>query len=240
MSSVVADRLPGFRRRFRITPEAGSVQAEVEDDFHRMSVTVHHDGGVATSVDPVLTRAPWTTCPGAVEQLKQSFTGAALDRFAVNGDKSENCTHLFDLAQLAAAHAYDAAPTVYDIFVTDPVDGKRHAELVRNGAVQLRWIESGFRLMDPPELAGMSLDKMRPWIESLDTAQQEAARLLRWGTMLANGRTIPMEKQSDASRMPSNCYTFQPLRKMDAKRIGKIRDFSDGKTQPLDELEAVS
>jgi hypothetical protein len=53
--------------------------------------------------------------------------------------------------------------------------------------------------------------------------------------MIANGRTIPLEKQSDARRMPvGNCYTFQPHLVTEAKRIGEIRDFSNGTTQPLD------
>jgi hypothetical protein len=99
----------------------------------------------------------------------------------------------------------------------------------------LAWLESGFRLLEPGELAGLRLDKMRPWIDTLGPAQQEAARLLRWGNMIANGRIIPLDEQSDASRMPANCYTFQPLRAVHARRVGAIRDFSTGRAQPLDD-----
>ncbi len=234
------DSLPGFRRRFRIMPTARSVRSEVEDDYHCMGVAVHHDGRIATAIEPIMIRAPWTTCPGAVEQLKQSFTGVALKEFVQCGEKSANCTHLYDLALLAAAHAGDREPLVYDILVSDPIDGKRRAELRRNGATVLRWVEASFRIVEPPELAGLSLHKMRPWIDSLDAVQQEAARLLRWGNILANGRTIPMEKQSDARRLPvGSCYTFQPQRMIEAKRIGTIRDFSDGTAQPLEKHEAA-
>jgi hypothetical protein len=234
------DSLPGFRRRFRITPVPGRVHSEVEDDYHCMGLTVHHDGRTATAIEPVMLRAPWTTCPGAVEQLKQTFTGVALGEFVQRGEKTANCTHLYDLALLAAAHAFDDEPLVYDILVSDPVDGKRRAELRRNGARMLGWVEAGFRIVEPPELAGLSLDKMRPWIDSLDPLRQEAARLLRWGNTLANGRTIPMEKQSDARRIPvGGCYTFQPHRVIEAKRIGTIRDFSDGTMQPLEKHEAA-
>jgi hypothetical protein len=228
------DSLPGFRRRFRITPQPGRVCSEVEDDYHCMSVTVHHDGGVATAIEPLMIRAPWTTCPGAVEQLKQTFAGAALEGFAVRGDKLANCTHLYDLALLAAAHAFDDAALVYDILVSDPIDGQRRAELRRNGATVLGWTESGFRITEPAELAGCALDKMRPWIDSLDAPRQEAARLLRWGNILANGRAIPLAQQSDASRMPPNCYTFQPQRAVAARRVGVIRDFSREAAQPLE------
>jgi hypothetical protein len=227
------DELPGFRRRFRITPAAGRICAEVEDDFHHMSVTVHHDGKRATAIEPKQPRAPWTTCPGAIEQLKESFTGIELAAFAAHGDKQANCTHLFDLALLAAAHAFEADPLVYDILVSDPVDGKRRAEIRRNGVSTLGWTEAGMQLVEPAGFAGFTLVKMRPLIDSLEPAQQEAARLLRWGNMIANGRTIPLERQSDATKMPPNCYTFQPHRAIVAKRIGTIIDFSGGGVEPL-------
>src|SRR3546814_19860546 len=79
----------------------------------------------------------------------------------------------------------------------------------------------------------MTLDKLRPWIKAQDAPTQEAARLLRWANMIANGRLIPIEKQSDATRMPSTCYSFQPERKTIAKRVGVIRDFRKEQTQPL-------
>jgi hypothetical protein len=234
MSAPALHELPGFRRRFRVTPAARSVRSEVEDDFHHMSVTVHHDGALATSLQPVIFRAPWTTCPGAVVELERTFTGIVLKDFVARGEKRANCTHLHDLALLAAAHAMDPGPTQFDILVSDPIEGKRRAEVRRDGVTLLSWLESSFRLIEPSELAGVTLDKMRPWIETLDPARQEAARLLRWGNMIANGRIIPLEKQSDASRMPANCYTFQPLRAVQAKRVGAIRDFSTGSAQPLD------
>lgn len=231
---LALDSLPGFRRRFRVTPAPGQVCSEVEDDYHCMRVTIHHDGGVATSIEPLMIRAPWTTCPGAVEQLRQTFTGAALEAFTARGDKPSNCTHLYDLALLAAAHAGDDAALVYDILVSDPVDGQRRAELRRDGEPVLGWSEAGLCITEPAELAGLTLDKMRPWIDSLDPPRQEQARLLRWGNFLANGRSIPLEKQSDASRMPANCYTFQPQRAVVARRVGEIRDFSREAAQPLE------
>lgn len=233
MNPTAIDELPGFRRRFRITPSAGQVSCELEDDFHCMAVVVHHDGEIATAVEPQMIRVPWTTCPGAVEQLRSTFTGVALAAFAERGEKTANCTHLFDLALLAAAHAFDTETLVFDILVADPQDGQRRVELRRDGQTLLGWTEAGFRIVEPAELAGMSIDKLRPWIESLDPQRQEAARLLRWGNMLANGRIIPLERQSDATRMPPNCYSFQPQRAAVAKRIGVIRDFSRGEGEPL-------
>lgn len=232
MTSI--DQLAGFRRRFRVTTGPGWVRSEVEDDYHCMTVTLRHAGGIVTAVEPVQQRAPWTTCPGAVEQLRQTFTGVALRDFVARGEKPANCTHLHDLALLAAAHAGDREPLVYDILVSDPVDGRRRVELRRDGIATLGWTEQDHCIVEPAELAGLKLDQLKPWIDSLDPALQEAARVLRWGAILAHGRTIPMERQSDASRMPPNCYTFQPQRVGQARRVGEIRDFSLGTAQPLD------
>ena len=228
------DQLPGFRRCFRITPLRGAVRSELEDDFHSMSVTVHHSDGVATCVEAAMHRAPWTTCPGAVEQVRQTFTGVRLNAFAERGEKRTNCTHLHDLATLGAAHALDTDALQYDILVSDPIEGRREAELRRNGVCVMRWTLEGFKLLAPPEVAGMTLDKLNPWIAALAPREQEEARVFRWGTMIANGRTIPIEQQSDATRMPvGNCYTFQPERRTRAKRVGEIRDFSRGTARPL-------
>jgi hypothetical protein len=232
-----ADHAPGFRRRIRISPVPGCVLSEVEDDYHCMNVSIHHDNVVAHTVKAVLTRAPWSTCPGAVDKCEQTFQGVALQDFPARGEKASNCTHLFDLALLAAAHALDDAPLVYDVFVSDPIDSRRCAEIFRNGELVLGWSDANYRIIEPAELAGMKLNDMRAWMDSLDPAQQEAARILRWVSMIAHGRTIPMDRQSDASRMPPSCYTFQPERAAVATRIGKIMDFSDGTVQPLDDGE---
>ncbi len=233
--TVALEALPGFRRRFRVTPGKGRVQTEVEDDYHCMSVIVHHDGAVATAIEPDMRRAPWSTCPGAIEQLKATFTGVALKDFSIRGEKKINCTHLYDLAILASEHAFDTTPTVYDILVSDPVEGERLAELRKDGETLLGWSEAKFQLVAPAEVAGLSLMNMRTWIDTLDPIRRKAAKLLQWGNMIANGRSIPLEQQSDATRMPPNCYTFQPERAVVARRVGAIRDFSADTRQPLEE-----
>lgn len=236
LASVDIAGLPGFRRRFVLLPAADRVTAAVEDDYHCMAVTLHHDGTIVTGVDAVMERAPWTTCPGAPAVLAATFAGVALGAVAARGEKQANCTHLHDLAVLAAAHAGDPEPSRYDILVTDPLDGLIAAEIRRDGARALYLEHRDDIVILPAEIAGTSLFKLRGWIESLDGAAREAARLLQWGAILAHGRVIPMERQSDASRMPPNCYTFQPDRKLLAKRIGTIIDFSRVQIEPLDHL----
>ena len=134
-------------------------------------------------------------------QLQRTFTGVALAEFAARGEKRENCTHLHDLAILAAAHAFDGEPLVYDILVSDPIDGRRRAELRRNGAAVLAWSDEKNCIVEPAELAGVTLDKLRPWIESLPAEQREVARLLQWGAIIANGRSRSVGQQSDASEL---------------------------------------
>jgi hypothetical protein len=232
---TVLDQLPGFRRRFRITPMAMSVHGAVEDDYHCMAVTIHHDGKTATAIEPIMERAPWTICPGAIATLQATFTGVALADFAARGEKRENCTHLHDLAVLAAAHAADQSPLVYDILVSDPIEGRRRVELRRNGSAVLGWVDAHHVIIEPAELAGVRVDKLRPWIETLDAPGQEAARLLQWGAILAHGRSRPLQDQSDARSIGADrCYTFQSRRVASAQRIGVIRDFSIGTSQPLE------
>lgn len=229
--------MPGFRRRLIVSPHADRVTAAVEDDYHCMAVTLRHDGEAVTAVDAIMDRAPWTTCPGAPLTLKATFEGVALTEVAARGEKQANCTHLHDLAVLAAAHAHGAGPTTYDILVCDPVDGRVVAEIRRDGVAVHRIEHRDDIVTSPAEIAGVSLFKLRGWIDSLNGLDREAARLLQWGAILAHGRMIPMERQSDASRMPPNCYTFQPDNKVLARRVGEVVDFTRVSAQPLDHLE---
>ncbi len=238
-SAVPVEDLPGFRRRFRITPTEGSVCCQLEDDYHCMSVVVRHDGTMAEAIIAQMHRAPWTTCPEAEQQLQETFAGVALADFPARGEKTANCTHLYDLALLAAVHANDPGPLVYDILVSDPVDGLRHAVLRRNGETVLEWSESGMRIARPEELAGRKLLELNSWIQSLEPPLQEAARLLRWGNIMANGRSIPLAQQSDATRMPPSCYTFQPERARHTRRVGEVRDFSRRGIEPLADVVLI-
>jgi len=227
------DMQPGYRRRIRIEPGAGHVRALLEDDFHSMAVTLHIAEGIVTAVEPEVERAPWTTCPGAEAQLRQTFTGLPLAEVTARRDKKSNCTHLHDIAVLAAAHASDEANTSYDFFASDPVDGVRILELLRGGELLLRWREHNGVLEHPTDLAGRTLPTLRDWIAGLPVTEQEPARLLQWASMVAHGRLIPMDQQSTASALPANCYTLQPERAAVALRVGRVFDFSDGSRVPL-------
>ncbi|HEX7858007.1 MAG TPA: hypothetical protein VF503_30365 [Sphingobium sp.] len=233
------DDLPGYRRRFLVTPAADRVTAALEDDYHCMAVTLVHDGQSVTAVEPVMERAPWTTCPGAPLKLVDTFTGVALADVAARGEKQANCTHLHDLTLLAAAHWQDTEPTRYDIVVSDHENGRNAAEIHRNGTLVHHWeMAGGFEMIVPEAVAGQNLMKLRGWIETLEPLEKEAAKLLQWGSIVAHGRARPLDQQSDASKMPPSCYTFQPEMAANAKRVGLIIDFSlDEEREPLEQFD---
>ena len=229
----------GFRRRWHITPTDGHISAAVEDDYHCMAVTLDHDGATITTVTAEMDRWPWLTCPGATAVVRDTFTGVALSLAAKRGEKKANCTHLYDLALLAANHALDGVPTRYDVYVADPVDGRIEAAIERDGTQILHWSLVDDVVVAPAEITGTSLFALKGWIATLMPDVQEAARLLQWASIIAHGRQIPMERQSDATKMPPNCYSFQPERAPKAARVGRIYDFSDGPAVPLDHFDGA-
>src|SRR3954453_19153948 len=106
------------------TIDASTGRGDMEDDFHRFGIPLHHDGELVTEVVGEGTRYPWTTCPGAVEPLR-ALSGAPLTtRLSALGEYAparQNCTHLFDLTGLAVAHAArgNATTRVYDVAIPD-------------------------------------------------------------------------------------------------------------------------
>jgi hypothetical protein len=236
-----SDRRPGFRRRILVLVRSGAVAAMLEDDIHCLAVTLRHAAGRVTAIEPQFVRAPWDTCPGAMAKLQETFVGRPLAEVTARLDKKANCTHLHDMAVLAAAHAGTPGEVQYDILATDPVAGARSLELWRDGALQLAWAEHDGILVAPDPVAGRTLMTLRDWIAGLPPGEREAARLLQWASLVAHGRTMPLEAQSDASALPPNCYSFQPERAARAVRNGLRRDFSDGSEVPLAGLrEAVA
>jgi acyl-coenzyme A synthetase/AMP-(fatty) acid ligase len=219
------DELPGYRRRIVIAADADQVRCDLEDDFHCMSVTLRHRDGVATEVTGKMERVTWSVCPGAQGQIKETFEGVALSAFSTRGARKTNCTHLHDMAMLAAAHPDAREPLVYDILVSDPIGGEVRSEFRRNGAPVLAWTIRDGVFAEPAALAGRSVGELQPWIDGLTTSEQEMAKLLRWGTALSAGR-VHLKDQSDPSRYPPNCYAFQPERARLAKGVVQIKDFS--------------
>lgn len=238
---MLTDGYSGYRRRILIEPQPGCVTAELEDDYHRMVVTLEHADGVATRVSSQMKRGPWTTCPGAMAKLRDTFTGVALASFPQRGERRENCTHLHDLALFAAGHADEAAPIAYEVLVTDEKDGERIARLWRDGSLVLDWALSNDLFTVPHELTGKGLSELGDWVAEADRDTAEAIRILRWAAMLAHGRKVDMPAHMPATAFPLGaCYTFQPDRARGSTRVpGADIDFSKPGAAPMADRESA-
>ena len=171
-------------------------------------------------------RAPWDSCPGARAVVIDSFSGLPLTRALAPQAKRANCTHLYDLAALAGAHALDTAALTYDLAVSDPVAGEVASQLARNGEVLFDWRLRDRVLMAPEPLSGVPLAGLRDWIAGLAPDMAEAARALQWASMIAIGRSMTRERRGQTDNKPPNCYSFQPERLIHATLNGEQLDFS--------------
>ena len=140
------------------------------------------------------------------------------------------------LAVLAAAHAKDGGPLEYRIRVSDPSGGLRVLELDSSSGAHLHWEERDGLLTLPEGAAGLPLMALRDWIVTLPEEGREPARILQWASLVAHGRTMPIEEQSDATALPPSCFTFQPEQAALAERVGERLDFSAGGREPLADL----
>ncbi|MBV1688748.1 hypothetical protein KRR38_13965 [Novosphingobium sp. G106] len=129
---------PGLWRRIVLLPGDGWIGGALEDDMHRFHIRLDHANGRVTKVAAKAVRHPWSACPGATTFIARELTGELLTAVA-DRDPFQHCTHLYDLAVLAAAHADDDAPTRFDMTVADRVEGRTTATLAENGAEKLRW-----------------------------------------------------------------------------------------------------
>lgn len=228
-----------YRRRILlVAPDERTVVADLEDDFHRFRVTLVHDGSRIVEARGEALRYPWSACPGAVEPL-HALEGAPLPErcteLARHADPHLNCTHLFDLAGLAAVHArVGRERRRYDVTVPDRDDEWRTSPSVeRDGEIVLAWETEAGTISAPDEHAGVSLrGGFRSWVESLPPDEGEAAWILRRATEIAMGRVTPWDRFEHAidvgEFMLGTCHAFQPGTAETATRIrGTIRDFTD-------------
>lgn len=224
----------GYRRVVRVEPSPGAVLAMLEDDLHCMAVRLRHDGETVHAVEPLTDRAPWNLCPGAEAVLVDTFKGAGLHEVTARRNKAHNCTHLHDLAVLAAAHAGDSEPLEYRIYASDPQDGQRVLEIRRNDCVLHRWTEQAGILQAPEAVAGLTLLTLRDWIGGLSGEEREAARLLQWASLVAHGRSMTRDQRRAAVGVQPSCFAFQPERVGGVDFWQEPKDFSGHGGLPLE------
>jgi hypothetical protein len=233
---LIEPRRLGMRRVQMIAPQPGCVTAEVEDDYHRFFVELSHDGARITGVATNAKRFPWTTCPSAGDHLAERLTGVTLSEVAGHENPLTHCTHMLDLAILAAAHAQDSGPTVYEMMVDDPHAGPRAAILRRNGIETLRWLIDGTLLVAPGMMAGRDMRQLKHWIDEIDPELREPARVLRRGAYIARGRGFDFSQLTTASAVNAAvaCYTFSREHGDDAWHIDEsMHDFDGLENRPL-------
>ena len=228
-----------YRRRIRIeTVGPGVVDAELEDDYHHFRCLLEHDGAVVTACRGEAVRYPWATCPGATGLVAQ-LVGMPLARgstaVGAHADVAEQCTHLFDLAGLAVAHAWSGrARRAYAIDVPDRVGTISRPRLARDGETVLEWTVDGDTIAEPAPFAGRSLrGGFMTWAEQdLDADTAEAAIAMRRATMISWGRAVRLDDVATAADLgpvlQGRCHTFSEAHVHDATRMtGSTLDFTD-------------
>lgn len=235
-----------YRRRIRVVNTAPlEVVGGLEDDFHRFVVVVRHDSRRVTDLEARPERWPWTTCPDAGRQL-DALVGMELSpRCLAVGDVTNprlQCTHQFDLAGLAIAHATRALEVrQYDVEIPYGAQsgGRRDVRLWRDGELLLAWTLDGHHCAAPAPYSDA------PWRggflrwadQSLPFDDAEAAIVLRRSCDIGLGRGADLESYPRASQLAiastGICYTFQPeTAAVSFRQIGTIRDW-DGRVDEM-------
>jgi hypothetical protein len=234
-----------YRRRIVLEAGDGVVTGELEDDFHHFRAVLHHDGTRITRARGEALRMPWTTCGDAAAQLR-SLEGAPVTRSLIAVAKHTNprlqCTHTFDAATLAVAHAArqreDGGASVtrrYAVDIPDRISGRTAPELRRDGALLLRWELDRQQIESPEPFAGRALGggAFARWCEeSFPPDAAEAAQVMRRACHISMGRIYSFDEIPNATLFAGAsggaCHTFQPGVVERAHRVkGSGRDFSD-------------
>lgn len=234
-----------YRRRVRLVGSPGRVDAGVEDCYHGMRCTVIHDGHTVTDLYGDLPRTPLTTCVGAAAQIAE-LIGTPIDLpprdISRNAEPSRNCTHLFDLALLAIAHARRGALTrQYDVTITPEIDQPATATVHRDGLLIHTWQVRRSEFTAPAELAGRPVLKgFLAWAsDRYDDDTLEAARVLQKGYFVARAlryNLIAMEGKpvAEETSMLGSCHSFSPeVVGMAFRREDAVRNFTDVPEQLL-------
>lgn len=234
-------------------PDLRTVIAALEDDPHAFSVRLGHDGERVTSVTAHAERHPLSTCSGAVAPI-EALVGAPLTRVSLelkrHADPRANCTHLFDLAGWAIAHAArgGTGERRYEISIPDAVDGRTEARLFRDGEEVLCWAIEHGRITAPVVFAGQQiLGGFTRWASAALAGEElEHALMLARGYFVALARIYDMvsagsHPAKDHPMPPGSCYSYTPGVIEHAWSLpGSRRDFSAAPEQLLRWVDAAA
>lgn len=229
-----------YRRSVIVRVGANRASAEMEDDPHHFGAEVTFDERVVVSVRGTAVRTPWTTCPAAAAQLR-AFEGFELSRSPFdllrNVVQSRQCTHMMDLAALAIAAAGTSEGDVerrwdVELMVRASDDfGFHHGSIVLDGGDAEQWrLENGLVVL-PTRYAGRDLARVSRWVEEVESPlERERLFVMRRAVPTSWSRRVDLDQFDDASEldyMLGSCFTFDPVRATDGKRVkGSTRQFA--------------
>jgi hypothetical protein len=219
-------KAPAFRRAILVQIEDRRINAELEDDFHRFGVTLHHDGAVLTAVEGRAARFPWATCPEAPDALA-ALVGAPLAPDPTllfrHTEPRAQCTHLFELAAVALSQAgRGEGERLFEAAVSDPDEGPRRAELHIDGELAMAWDLIGDDITAPPEYAGRAVSSFASrTLAELDPETALNILILRRITLTAHGRRFDVDAYATAAAMGRSpqCYSLQPANAARGTRV---------------------
>lgn len=222
--------LAPFRRAIEIICDGDTLaSAEVEDDHHHFRVELRAKDGKIVKVDGTAIRNPWTLCPLAANELGD-LVGSPVSRDPAAvlsyANIRHQCTHMFDLAGLAAAALGRGGPAFrrYEIMVAQIEENLWTAELSRNDGYVLKWESKLGEIAKPVDLEGRSLKApFAEWARQYyDEDGFEAALVLRRAIFVGKFRhkhNLDLRlTAADGSQIIGGCFVMQPERAGLARR----------------------
>ena len=238
MNTTAVQRPGIYRRHIRLHAAPGAVRADMEDDSHRFGVIVRHDGRVVRAVEGLPMRTPWTLCSGA-RDLLFALVGMQLAptplAAARHTDQKQQCTHMFDLATLAIAHAARGIAG-REYHIEAPwylLDGPRTITLRRDGDIVWTWTLERDRILTPEPFATIGVRQLLVWAEQnvRDPDEIEALFITRRAALISGSRLLdldPLLNPAATGHGVGACYVHQPDRMVAARRnLGSTLDFTD-------------
>jgi hypothetical protein len=225
-----------YRRHIRLDAHGRQVAGELADDAQHFRVRLRHDGMRVVALDGEAVRHPWTTCAEARDRLRDLEGMALSRRCTAVGEVSnarEHCTHWFDLAGLAVAHAAAArASREYRCAVWGAPGAISTATLERDGEPLLVWQLDGMTIHAAGPFDGRSLkDAFQAWAETeLEPDLAEAAIVLRRAAYISPVRFFDLdqyERPGDVTPIGGQCFTYTDGNAQRAQRQrGSKRDYT--------------
>ena len=225
-----------YRRHIRLDAHGRQVAGELADDAQHFRVRLRHDGARVVSLDGEAVRHPWSTCAEARDPLRELEGMRLSPRCTAVGEVSNarlHCTHWFDLAGLAVAHAAVArASREYRCAVWGAPGEVTTATLERDGEPLLVWRLDGMTIHSAGPFDGRSLKgAFQSWAEAeLEPDLAEAAIVLRRAAYISPVRFYDLDRfdrPGDVTPIGGQCFTYTDgIAQRAERQLGSLRDYT--------------